>query len=75
MLANRLTENPDCRVLLIEAGGEATNRLVDSPGAMTRLADTPVDWGFRTTPQAQLFDRVIPYPRGRAVGGTAFSTT
>jgi choline dehydrogenase len=71
VLANRLTENPDCRVLLIEAGGEATNRLVDSPGAMTRLADTPVDWGFRTTPQAQLFDRVIPYPRGRAVGGSS----
>jgi choline dehydrogenase len=71
VLANRLTENPDCRVLLIEAGGEATTRLVHGPGAMTRLLDTTLDWGFRTAPQAHLFDRVIPYPRGRAVGGTS----
>jgi choline dehydrogenase len=71
VLANRLTENPDCRVLLIEAGGEATGRLALVPGAAARLQDTTLDWGFRTTPQAHLFDRIIPYARGRAVGGTS----
>jgi choline dehydrogenase len=71
VLANRLSEDGQCRVLLIEAGGEATNRLTPIPGAMARLQDTTIDWGFRTVRQKHLFDRCIAYPRGRAVGGTS----
>jgi choline dehydrogenase len=71
VLANRLSEDPDCRVLLLEAGGEAATRLADVPGAAWRLQDTSLDWGFRTTPQQHLYGRQLPYARGRVVGGSS----
>ena len=71
VLANRLTENEHCHVLLIEAGGEARTRLAEIPGAASWMQGTALDWAFTTTPQRELFDRRIPYPRGRAVGGTS----
>jgi choline dehydrogenase len=71
VVANRLSANPDCRVLLIEAGGEPDTVLATIPGAATRLQGTRLDWAFTTVPQANLFGRRIAYPRGRAVGGTS----
>lgn len=71
VLANRLSADPDCRVLLIEAGGEPDMVLASIPGAATYLQGTRLDWSFTTVPQRQLFDRRIAYPRGRAVGGTS----
>ena len=71
VLANRLSANPACRVLLIEAGGEPDTVLATIPGAATRLQGTRLDWSFATVPQANLFGRRIPYPRGRAVGGSS----
>ena len=71
VLANRLSANPACRVLLIEAGGEPDTVLATIPGAATRLQGTRLDWSFTTVPQANLFGRRIPYPRGRAVGGSS----
>lgn len=71
VVANRLSEQADCRVLLIESGDEARNRFTDIPGAAPHLQDTNLDWAFKTEPQRQLNDRRIPYPRGRAVGGTS----
>lgn len=71
VLASRLTEDPNSRVLLVEAGGDATNPLVDVPGAATRLEDTELDWAFKTVPQTHLYDRRIAHPRGRGVGGSS----
>jgi choline dehydrogenase len=71
VLANRLSADPSCRVLLIEAGGEPDTNLATIPGAALRLQGTKLDWSFTTTPQKQLFGRRIVYPRGRAVGGTS----
>ena len=71
VLANRLSANPDCRVLLVEAGGEPDTVLATIPGAAIRLWGTKLDWAFTTVPQANLFGRRIAYPRGRAVGGTS----
>ena len=71
VVANRLSANPDCRVLLIEAGGEPDTVLASIPGAAIRLWGTKLDWAFTTVPQANLFGRRIAYPRGRAVGGTS----
>ena len=71
VLANRLTEDPKCKVLLIEAGDEATNPLVEIPGAALRLEDTQLDWAFKTVPQTHLHDRRINHPRGRGVGGSS----
>jgi len=71
VVANRLSADPDCRVLLIEAGGEPDTVLASIPGAAIRLWGTKLDWAFTTVPQAHLFGRRIAYPRGRAVGGTS----
>jgi len=71
VLANRLTEDPKCKVLLIEAGDDATSPLVDIPGAALHLEDTPLDWSFKTVPQTHLNDRRIVHPRGRGVGGSS----
>jgi choline dehydrogenase len=71
VLANRLSADPSCQVLLIEAGGEPDTTLATIPGAAWHLQGTKLDWGYTTTPQKQLFGRRIPYPRGRTVGGTS----
>ena len=71
VLANRLTEDPKCRVLLLEAGGEDDAPLIKIPGAYLMLQDTKVDWAYRTVPQAHLGGRRIFSPRGRVLGGSS----
>ena len=71
VIANRLSADPSCRVLLIEAGGEPDTNLATIPGGAIYLWGSKLDWAYTTTPQKQLFGRRIAYPRGRAVGGTS----
>ncbi|KAF7349968.1 Aryl-alcohol oxidase [Mycena venus] len=72
VVANRLTEDADIRVLVLEAGGsdeDAYNSRV--PLYAFRLQGSQYDWNFTTTPQAALNDRAIPYPRGFIIGGSS----
>lgn len=71
VLAHRLTEDPSCRVLLIEAGGTDTLAWSRIPGAYPRLQDTHYDWGYRSVPQRQLHGRRIFHPRGKVLGGSS----
>jgi choline dehydrogenase len=71
VLANRLTEDPTCSVLLIEAGGADTLPWSRIPGAYPRLQDTHYDWGYRTVPQRNLHGRRIFHPRGKVIGGSS----
>jgi len=71
VLANRLTEDARCRVLLLEAGGQDDWPLIKAPGAYRMLSDTKVDWGYRTAPQTGLGGRRIFSPRGRVIGGSS----
>ncbi len=71
VLASRLSEDPDVSVVLIEAGGWARKPEVAIPAAFHRLFQGPLDWGYRTVPQAGLDDRRILFPRGKMVGGSA----
>ena len=71
VLANRLSEDSACNVLLIEAGGEPDPRLSNIPGAASWMQKSKSDWAFSTTHQPELFDRRIAYPRGRVLGGTS----
>src|SRR5262249_45155182 len=54
VLANRLTEDPTTRVLLLEAGGPDDKREVRIPAAFSKLFKTPVDWAYVTDEQPQL---------------------
>jgi len=68
VLANRLTENVSCKVLLLEAGGKGTP-LINIPGAYGTLHRTSVDWAFQTEPQPHVNNRKMFIPRGRVLGG------
>ena len=68
VLANRLTENAGCKVLLLEAGGKA-NLVVSIPGAYGTLHRTSVDWAFWTEPQPHVNHRKLFIPRGKVLGG------
>lgn len=69
-VANRLSEDPDCKVLLLEAGGRDWSPLIHMPVGFTKLTSPKVNWGFTTVPQAQLNDREMWYPQGRTLGGS-----
>jgi choline dehydrogenase len=71
VLANRLSTDPSCKVLLLEAGGEAESAAIAMPAAFMSLQDTAVDWAYRTVPQQNLNRRRIFSPRGRVLGGSS----
>lgn len=73
VLAARLTEDPDVRVLLIEAGGHNDNLLVRMPAGVAQLikAKGPQNWGFWTEAEPHLDDRRLWWPRGRGLGGSS----
>lgn len=71
VLANRLSEDPACRVLLLEAGGEGGSPAIRTPALYGQLQDGPNDWADRTVPQAHLNGRRIFMPQGRALGGSS----
>ncbi|KAF8067881.1 aryl-alcohol oxidase precursor [Lyophyllum atratum] len=71
VIANRLTENPKFKVLLLEAGGSQEGviaAMIPFLGG-TLTPNTPYDWNYTTTPQVGLGGRSIPYPRGHILGG------
>ena len=72
VLANRLTEDPNVRVLLLEAGGKDTNPYIHIPAGYMKIMDHPnVTWGFTADKDSGLNGREIPYPRGRVLGGSS----
>lgn len=70
VLANRLTEDAACNVLLIEAGGKP-NIMVSIPGGYGKLHKTKIDWGFWTVPQQHVNNRQLYIPRGKVLGGSS----
>ena len=72
VLASRLSEQPEVRVLLLEAGGANTDFRVYMPSASGLLFGNPrYDWGYHTEPQPHLANRRIYWPRGRGLGGSS----
>ncbi|KAJ7272099.1 aryl-alcohol oxidase, partial [Mycena haematopus] len=73
VLANRLTENPNHTVLVLEAGGSNEGVLnIIVPFYCTRATpNTPQDWNFSTVAQVGLNGRSIAYPRGHVLGGSS----
>jgi choline dehydrogenase len=71
VLAARLSEDPDARVLLLEAGPPDSNELIAIPAAFSALFRTEVDWDHSTVWEAQLHNRRIYLPRGKTLGGSS----
>ncbi|TDC37179.1 choline dehydrogenase [Micromonospora sp. 15K316] len=71
VLAARLSENPQTRVLLVEAGAAEGPELMAVPPAWPALIGSAVDWGFTTVPQNGTDGIVHPYPRGKVFGGSS----
>jgi choline dehydrogenase len=70
VLANRLTQDRDVSVLLIEAGGKDDYVWIHIPVGYLYCIDNPrTDWRFRTEKEAGLNDRSLIYPRGKVLGG------
>ena len=68
VLAARLTQDPGTRVLLLEASSAERTRAMTVPDAWPGLLGTAVDWADVTSAQADAGP--VPYPRGRALGGS-----
>lgn len=68
-LATRLSEDPDRRVLLLEAGPKDRAMNLHIPAAFAKLFRSRYDWSYDTEPQPQLGGRQLFWPRGRVLGG------
>ena len=70
VLANRLTQDRNVQVLLIEAGGKDDYVWIHIPVGYLYCIDNPrTDWRFRTAADAGLNGRSLIYPRGKVLGG------
>jgi choline dehydrogenase-like flavoprotein len=70
VLAARLTEDPDNRVGLIEAGGPAADPRIAQPAQWPLLQGSAIDWAYRTIPQPHTANRTHEWARGKVIGGS-----
>ncbi|BAQ74180.1 choline dehydrogenase [Pseudomonas sp. Os17] len=70
LLANRLSANPQHRVLLLEAGGRDNYPWIHIPvGYLFCIGNPRTDWCFKTEAEPGLQGRSLSYPRGKVLGG------
>ncbi len=72
VVANRLSDNPANKVLLLEAGGRDNWIWFHIPvGYLFAIGNPRADWMFETTAQPGLNGRTLNYPRGKVIGGSS----
>ncbi len=71
VLANRLSEDGDASVLLLEAGPPDVNQNIHVPLGYLQLAATEIDWDYHSAPERECSGRRIPLPRGKVLGGSS----
>jgi choline dehydrogenase len=72
VLANRLTEDPAVKVLLLEAGPRDKSMWIDIPAGFTKLLNHgKFNWNFEMEAEEGVAGRRIPCPRGRTLGGSS----
>ena len=76
IVASRLSDDPNRRVLLLEAGGSDRTRLCTIPGMISIVHTVPqvkkkLDWGYYTVPQKHANNRKMPFTRGKVLGGSS----
>lgn len=72
VLANRLSADRGCKVLLIEAGPRDWHPFIHMPAGIAKLVGKKnANWDYYTEPEAQLGGRRLWWPRGRVLGGSS----
>jgi choline dehydrogenase-like flavoprotein len=71
VLANRLSEDPGVRVLLLEAGGKDRSPNIKIPAAFAKQFRTKLDWDYATEPEPHVDGRSLYIPRGKSIGGSS----
>src|SRR3954451_9710520 len=71
VLAARLSEDPDVKVCLLQAGPPDTAENIHVPVQFGKLFKTQVDWDYSTAPEPFCDRRRIYLPRGRTLGGSS----
>jgi len=72
VLATRLTEDSEVRVLLLEAGPRDKSWKIDMPSGMGQLlSSTQFNWNYVSDPEPHLDNRRLTHPRGRVLGGSS----
>ena len=72
VLANRLSEDSACKVLLLEAGPNDNNWAIHMPSGMGQLlSSTRFNWSYAAEPEPYLDNRRLTHPRGRVLGGSS----
>ncbi|MGE3831792.1 MAG: GMC family oxidoreductase [Parvibaculaceae bacterium] len=69
VMAARLSEMADAKVLLIEAGPRDTNPYIHMPCGFFKMTGGPLTWGYTTAPAAHANAREMVYPQARVLGG------
>ena len=69
VLAARLSEMPDAKVLLVEAGPRDTDPYIHMPVGFFKMTGGPLTWGYETAPLRHAGNRVAVYPQARVLGG------
>ncbi|WP_223479720.1 GMC family oxidoreductase [Oricola indica] len=68
-LAARLSADPSCTVILVEAGNRDSSPYIHLPVAYYKTTGPSYTWGFETTPQKHQGDIRLPYAQARVIGG------
>jgi hypothetical protein len=72
VLAGRLTEDSDAKVLILEAGGSDKNPLIQIPLGMGKMHEHRMhDWGFDAEPEESVNGREVEAMRGKVIGGSS----
>jgi len=71
-VAERLSRDPDARILVLEAGGSDRHAVIRTPMLLQFAVTNPkFSWNYETEPQAHLHDRRLIWPRGKTLGGSS----
>ncbi|MDG1904936.1 MAG: choline dehydrogenase [Arenicella sp.] len=72
ILANRLSEDPNNKVILLEAGGSDKSIFIKMPTALSYPMNTKkYNWDFHSEPEPHLDQRSLHCPRGKVLGGSS----
>lgn len=72
VVANRLSEDANTQVLVLEAGKDLTSDpRVNIPALWTSLMGSEADWQYKTSPQENLEGRCVRHPQGKVLGGSS----